>query len=384
MSITVRSKRGYYHTEIGSFAKFEPNSVSFPPGSAELKWNFAPITQSMFESDVQTDHRERPSYVNYRKRLGVRAQYLKNRTQVMPYIKKYAAGRRAASARFSGARRKDGQFKSSTLRRQQTAYTKKYLPAALAKLRAEGRVHPSITALTKPKARQLNSLLAGHTKDTTLILHGYNLSLSAVSSWCNTSSTAVGGTADQATGLLFGDSDNVLINNIHFKGTLYIKQVSGSFVASSRVRMITVWFNKPLLDASAAGTLPPITEVLAGVGSVIFDAPYVTSTSNAGRFTVLSDRSFDLGRRARQINGSGVEYAFDNHGVQEISFDFKIPVKKSVQYKVASTSAVGGGHYDSDLGAGQIRTGLCVTYMIPDLLGSEVTLSMYRRLNYTA
>jgi len=200
---------------------------------------------------------------------------------------------------------------------------------------------------------------------------------------CLSSSTAFA-TAASGTGLLDMDGDECLVNSVKIRGQFFNTAVLDLDTAGntdSIVRKIVVWFNKPLLVASAAGTLPPVTEVL------ISDAPsslFVTSASNGGRFTVLSDKTWTLGQNTFQsaIAAGGAV----TNGRNNIIYDYTVKVNKSVKFKAPAVSGGGAGHYDSDVASGQIDRGVLVMYTLYSTAaasGAALTDNSNTRLNFT-
>lgn len=200
---------------------------------------------------------------------------------------------------------------------------------------------------------------------------------------CLTSSTDLS-TAASGTGLLDCDCDEVLINHVRLKGRLTVGAVLDLDPVGNvdfYVRKLVVWFNKPLLVASAAGTLPPITEVLI---TDAIESMYVTAAANGGRFVVLSDRKWNMGTNTYQAV-TAVGHARVSGRSQQF-YDYIVKVNKKCKFVASSASGSNaGGHYDSDVAAGRIDRGLLVVYTQVGTItgGQSLSDTNVTRLNYT-
>lgn len=248
--------------------------------------------------------------------------------------------------------------------------------ARLARQRAMPVPRRSITL-----EKQVRALVASKRKETADV-DRFAASWSATYSACMTSSTVLG-TAASGTGLIDCDADEVLVNSIHLRGALLFPAILDLDPVGDHnmiVRKIIVFFNKPLLVPSAAGTLPPITEVLQtdDVNSL-----YVTAAANGGRFTVLSDRLFDLGSNTYQaVTAVGHSRCY---GKNYYPFDYTVKVGKMMKFKAPSQSGSAlGGHYDSDVPAGMVDRGLIVMYnLIRTIAPAVCNEILATRVNYT-
>jgi len=230
--------------------------------------------------------------------------------------------------------------------------------------------------------KQIRALIAGRQKDAT-DANRDRTAYTTTASGCLTATNGMTGVADSASGLLACDSDEVLINSVRLKG--YHENTASLDVnpdgnRDTFIRHLVVWFYKPLLVASAAGTLPPITEVL--VSDELHSLP-VTSVANGGRFVVLSDRMWNVGTNTYQAItavGSAI-----NTGKSKQYFDYTVKVGKSVKFSLPSTvGAAQGGHYDSDSPQGLVDRGLLVFYsQVAIGNNSSVNTVCDSRLNYT-
>jgi len=197
---------------------------------------------------------------------------------------------------------------------------------------------------------------------------------------CLTSQTAFA-TAASGTGILDMDGDECMINHVRIKGVIENTaslDLDTSSNCDAIVRNLVVWFNKPLLVASAAGTLPPITEVL--IADTIHSLP-VTAAANGGRFVVLSDKQWNLGMNTFQSVAVG---SSTSTGTHRRYIDYTVKVNKMAKFKVPSVSGTPAGHYDSDIAPGQLDRGIIVLYTQVATGGPQVINStLTTRLNYT-
>lgn len=236
--------------------------------------------------------------------------------------------------------------------------------------------------LTPSFNRQLKALIASKKRDAADVTRS-DTDLTSTSIACLTSSTDFA-TAASGTGLLDGDADEMMINNVRIKGSFLNPaklDLDPTGNADVVVRALVVWFNKPLLVASAAGTLPPITEVL--VTDSVYSLP-VTDAANGGRFKILSDKRFNLGSNTFQA-ATAVGHARVS-GQTNHMVDYKVKVNRMCRFKSSSTSGSNaGGHYDSDVSPGQVDRGLLVMYTMSNSVGEATTPQslLYTRLNYT-
>lgn len=246
-------------------------------------------------------------------------------------------------------------------------------------IRSKGIVAPR---KSKPHnfVKQIKALVASKTRDAANVLRA-TAALTVTTSSCLTSSTDFL-TAASGTGLLEVDGDEALINSVRMAGVwknnaeLLVDPDNNSDIV---VRKLVVWFNKPLLVASAAGTLPPITEVLMADS---IDAMEVTSAANGGRFVLLSDERWNLGTNTFQaatalgharVQGQSTQY-----------YDYIVPVDMKCKFAANGVSAAPSGHYDSDVSAGRIDKGLLICYtQIRADTNFTVLDTMTSRLNYT-
>lgn len=228
--------------------------------------------------------------------------------------------------------------------------------------------------------KQVKSLVASKRRDATDVQRDTGAQTSTTIS-CLTSSTAFA-TAASGTGLLEVDGDECQLNTVQVRGGIQnpaVLDLDPTGNVDVLVRHIIVYFNKPLLVASAAGTLPPITEVLV---SDDIHSQFVTATANAGRFVVLSDRRFNLGTNSYQA-ATALGHA-RNTGVSHRHVNYVVKVNKRVKFAANAVSTTPAGHYDSDVPAGRVSKGLLVMYNQAAVTGGATVSSLINtRLNYT-
>lgn len=238
------------------------------------------------------------------------------------------------------------------------------------------RVYNKQTQLVK----QVKALIQGKKRDAADVSRATNPQTSTTIS-CLTSSTDFA-VAASGTGLLDMDGDKCLINTLTirqaFTNTMLAAATFGTANAMM-VRTIIVWFYKPLQVPSAAGTLPPITEVLVtdSVGSL-----YVPDTANAGRFTVLYDKTDNLGRN---LAVTGAATYTNTSGNNKIDREIKLKIDKSCSFSANAQSGTPAGSYDSDVAPGRISKGLLCLYTVVSGAPASGTLAVANstRLNYT-
>lgn len=242
-------------------------------------------------------------------------------------------------------------------------------------------VRPKATA-SPSLMRQVKALIQSKKKDAADVTRTTaNIGVTRIS--CLTSSTDFA-TAASGTGILDMDGDSALINNVKIVGNLDSAAILDLDPASNNsplVRKILVWFNKPLLVASAAGTLPPITEVLV-TDSVL--SMRVTDAANAGRFVVLWDQVWDMGSNTFQA-ATAVGHARVS-GKNRHYINKTIKVNKQCHFAANGVSGAPSGHYDSDVAAGRIDKGLLCLYTLfsTNIAGGALVDDISTtRLNYT-
>jgi len=236
-------------------------------------------------------------------------------------------------------------------------------------------------------ATQVRRLIQGKKKDAADVTRLSGAAATAI--YGLTSSTATATAAD-TTGLIITDSDRATINSIAVRGQFDLRPIAATVAnaiatqSSCRQRLIVAWLYKPTTDASAAGTLPPVTEVLV---SSSVDSMYIQDAANANRFTILSDRTFDLGRALLLSDSSlGMDGAS-----KRVTFNYNVKVNKQMFFKAPANPTYPGGHYDSDNNPGQVTKGVLVMYHISDkgagVAGTDAGNcigQIITRLNYTA
>lgn len=242
-------------------------------------------------------------------------------------------------------------------------------------------VLPSTIKRQKTLDAQVKALIAAKKRDAADVTRSSGGTGTTLIS-CLTSTTDFA-VAPSGTGLIDMDGDECRINSVRMKGELSIPAALDLDPVGNKavwVRKLVVWFYKPLLIASAAGTLPPITEVL--ISDAISSLP-VTAAANGGRFVILSDKKWCLGdntfQAATALGHSRVS------GRSSQFYDYFVKVGKMCKFAAPSASgASAGGHYDSDANPGRVDRGLLVCYTQVSVTGGQnVAITGFTRLNYT-
>lgn len=250
--------------------------------------------------------------------------------------------------------------------------------------RPASRKTPKAVAFVK----QLRALCDGKTRDAVDVLRTWDGIATEIQ--CLTSAAAVGAAAS-ANGLIDATGDSALMNNVRIKGKLTNASAAATSVVDQRdilVRHLVVFFHKPKIDTSAAGTLPPLSEVLALANPTVpeIEALPVQETQNKGRFTILSDKLFNIGTNV--LDRTATFTYLNRAGPSAHIFDYTVKIDKKVHFLESSVAGgTKGGHYDSDVKPGQVNTGLLVLYQIKDEAAVECgnfASSLVTRLNYTA
>lgn len=259
-------------------------------------------------------------------------------------------------------------------------------PLSRAMMPLKARRKSSQKGLRPPKAgasllRQMRSLIQSKKKDAPDVTR-INGTMAGTTVSCLTSSTTVA-TAASGTGLLDMDGDSALINWVRIRANILnecLEDVTPVGIADALVRHIVVWYHKPLLVASAAGTLPPVTEILM---TDDLRSLYVPSNRNAGRYVVLSDKTWNFGQNTVAVAATGAYPRFN--GVCARQLDYVVKVNKNCHFMGNAVSGTPAGHYDSDVVAGQIDTGLLCFYTMTVGANASGTLTSvtHTRLNYT-
>jgi len=230
--------------------------------------------------------------------------------------------------------------------------------------------------------RKVRALVHGKSKDAADVTR-QTAAIAATTIACLTSTTDFA-TAASGTGLLDMDGDSALINHVRIQqrldnlGVVNLDPTGDG--ADVLIRTLIVWFKKPLLVASAAGTLPPITEVLVTDDTSSLPVP---DTQNAGRFSILYDKTDNVGVNSVAVAATGA-YPRIN-GKNTVTRDFTVKINKSCHFRTAGVSGAPSGHYDSDVTQGQIDNGLLIMYTLHrnSTTNGAVTVTNFTRLNYT-
>lgn len=291
----------------------------------------------------------------------------------------YSVGRGWSAKRtpYGGARGRAAAYMASAGTKRGASYTAKRFPRAYAKPVASRRSKPSLST-------RVRALIAGKTKDsiTTVRTAAHN-GTTQVS--CLTSNTDF---AAATLGLLVGDADTAMLNSVTVRERFTLtclEDLTPVGLSECIIRTLIIWYYKPLLVASAAGTMPPVTEVLE---SDSIESLYVSETRNSGRFTVLLDKSVNLGCNTVAVAASGADARVNGQNVHFL--EYTLPINKTIHFKESPEADAGaasnaGGHYDSDNAAGQVDKGLLVMYTLalnPTSAGT-CTITRSTRVNYT-
>jgi len=241
-------------------------------------------------------------------------------------------------------------------------------------------------------ARKLNSIANGLTKETADIPHigtmpttaapngtGVTIADNLSYSFCVTSSTAYGSAAS-TTGLLSGTADNAMVNSVRLLGKLSNPAAAGAAgTMDSLVRIMLVYFTKPLAAPVSGGALPPITEVLL-VDSVYSN--YVPENRRLG-FSIISDKTYNLGTNV--FSSTATQSYAAVSGQNHARLDHLIKVNKQVHFNEPANASEPGGHYDAvnEVAAksGRVTRGLLVCYVQADganscIIGSRTHYTM--------
>jgi len=254
------------------------------------------------------------------------------------------------------------------------AYTARRFPRAYSKpVVRRGRI-PTL-------ASKVRALIAGKTKDTEDVTRSGAHTATTVS--CLTSSTDFA-TAPSATAIIKCDADEALINHVDVQ-QLYslacLEDATPVGLKNALMRTIVVWFHKPLAVPNASGTLPAVTEVL--VTDALTSMPW-SDTQNAGRFTILYDKTQSVGSNTVGLDGAASNARLQ--GDTTILNTFRVKVNKRQIYFNSASGSNEGGHYDSDEPQGLVRAGLLCMYTLGlnQTTSGTMTVTCTTRLSYTA
>jgi hypothetical protein len=353
MSFTVKPKNEYLHSDIGVFSRYDEH----------------------YNPDFYPDRRD--NLVNQRIRTNHRLIYPTTWNQ---YKKQLPLSQRGAYYQPKNRQSMRSKYPRPLGVRRSAAVTPAQRVRAAASLSAAKLRLAATNQRQQPKAKKLNALLKGHTKDANDIARQQTMSTGgAPYRACLTSSTDWANAAT-GTGLIHSNSDTVFINSVRIKGFCETVQAAANSPDCQRLRQLVVWFTKPQTGPVSGGSLPNLYDVLV---TNDIDAMPQTATQNAGSFTILSDRMIYLGRQHKIVTSSVNEH--DNTGPQLVTIDQTVQVKRNLQYRVAATSAINGGHYDNVPGAepGRVEKGLLMLFIVNGR-GQQCEYDVTTRLNYTA
>jgi len=240
--------------------------------------------------------------------------------------------------------------------------------------------------LSKKEAKVVRGLIEGETKQT---LHVTRTGMSSAGEFaCIVSSddTSWSPVATSTDGMIVTDSERARFKFLEIKGYFDVAPLATTSAAGGLplndpyvVRELLVWYYKPKHQPDAGGNGPSTIASEVLISSAV-ESMTVSDADNSGRFKVLSDRVMNL--------GSNVYIAASNTmketSKQRFDFTRKIMIDKSQHYKAAPTDTNKGGHYDSDVDAGQVTRGLCVLYYIVTGNAGTLTSVVTTRLTYVA
>jgi len=239
--------------------------------------------------------------------------------------------------------------------------------------------------LSKKEAKVVRGLIKGDTKQTAIVTStGFSGSNSAAAFLTSSDTTWQPGAgspvAASTQGLIESNLDSVTIKHVEIKGFFDVAPLATTAAGLPAtdaivVRELVVWYYKPTRDANNLGDGPVNTDVLV-TGSV--ESMVVNDSANAGRFKVLSDKTFNLGSNVYIVASNTMKET----SKQRVDFERKIVINKVQHYKVPPTDTNKGGHFDSDVDAGQITRGFPVLYYLVTGNAGTFTSSISFRTTY--
>jgi len=229
---------------------------------------------------------------------------------------------------------------------------------------------------------KVRALVKGKTKDTVSVARSATLTTTTVS--CLTSGTDFA-VATNGTGLFSVNADEVMMNSLDLNEVIELQgleDVTPVGLTAAVVRTIIVYFYAAYLPASAAGTLPPITEVLEtdAVASLV-----VPDTQKKGRFKILYDKTTTLGSNTVAVAATGAYPRIAGNNIHTLNTTLKLGLPCKFKAEANSDGSIEGGHYDSDEPGGQVSTGLLCMYRVGknhSTAGTTV-VTCNTRINYT-
>jgi len=248
------------------------------------------------------------------------------------------------------------------------------------------RTKKATVGLQPSVAQKVRALVEGKSKSCTTTARSGFLTTDG-SNMCCISSSSPFSTAASNSGLVTAaGSDSSLINFIQLRGAHTLPAVLDLDPTGNKdtlVRFILVWFYKPEFNAPSGGNLPLIADVLDGASSPLMDFP-IQGDLQAGRFKILSDRTWNLGTNTFQAT-TAVGHSRVN-GSNTIPFDYQIKVNKRQHYAAPITTANPGGHFDGSVEAGQVSRGLPVLYRLyyAGNPAQQPFTELNTRINFTA
>jgi len=194
--------------------------------------------------------------------------------------------------------------------------------------------------LSKKEAKAVRGLIEGETQEVGPVLSvaagagsvdwDETITVQSPLSWGNVAGDkpfvdGFGITFVTASGLAM-DVDRIQWKFITFRGHHLLEPVAPAAGQTPVVvRTVVVWFYKPRAVLSN-GSLPPASEVFSIPyygASIGVDSPYVDQSDNAGRFVVLSDKTWNLGMSTIDAVAGGCQ-----SGKNRCDFEYKVMVNK--------------------------------------------------------
>jgi hypothetical protein len=245
------------------------------------------------------------------------------------------------------------------------------------------------------KRRKLDAILKGSTRDAPTVRRS-QLCLRGLPVVFGCTTSREEDFSPSGSGLFLTESDTAMINYIHFKGEISLTQnevqqdnSDHQIESDACIRHIVVYYNQWEVEPGGTGALPKVPQVLENYLTIDNpQGPYGmnsfpwNSSFNAGKFSILHDKTHHLGRRDVLMSTS--RHYYDNQGPGSITLDLKLKVNRPVQFKAPGTIAYPGGHNDQAVTAGRVSKGLVVSYFIANSIRGAATVQTITQLNYTA
>jgi len=215
----------------------------------------------------------------------------------------------------------------------------------------------------------------GLTKETSTVAAYAAAAITTTTVGCITSSTTVA-TAVSSSGLISVAADSAQLNFLLLRGFVTVAESTAQTFGV--VRLLVVNYIRPATQPSAAGTLPLVTDCLES--DSVYSLP-LSDAANSGRFRILHDSTFNVGRNAYPTT-TGVDTSV--FGLQTVNINRVVRLGVQQHYVISpsvSTNAL-GGHFDSDVSGGLVNRNLVCLYVLT--AGNvSMTMTLNRRVHYT-